>query len=57
MKGYESELALPLTTSHGTSALHMRWTVWLSGVSSQATFCIEDAKILYFINGIENHYN
>jgi len=26
-----SELALPLTTGHGMSALYMRWAVWLRG--------------------------
>ena len=44
VKGYESKLTLPLTTGHGMSALHVRQAVWLRGVSSQATFCIEDAK-------------
>ena len=34
--GYESKLALPLTTDHGMSALHVRQAVWLRGVSSQA---------------------
>jgi hypothetical protein len=42
--GYESKLTLPLTTGHGMSALHIRQAVRLRGVSSQATFFLEDAK-------------
>jgi hypothetical protein len=44
VKGYESKLTLPLTTGHGMSALHIRQAVRLRGVSSQATFELEDAK-------------
>jgi len=50
--GYESKLTLPLTTGHGMSALRMRQAVWLRGVSSQATFCIEDAKYFTLWYGV-----
>ena len=46
--GYESKLALRLTTGHGMSALHVSQAVRLSGVSSQATFWLEDAKNFTF---------
>ena len=55
VKGYESKLKLPLTTGHGMSALHIRQAVWLSGVSSQATFYLEDAKYFFItlVGGLE----
>ena len=48
--GYESKLALPLTTDQGMSALHMRQAVWLRGDQLPGNLLIRTRQILYFFN-------